>query len=186
VQGASYNAQVQDANAQAAAKAAADAKVQQEKDMLDPSKYQRVPAQDGGYNFIAPNGQPISANDYSRITGQSLDKVLANSQNPIDTSFQQDYKNLQSYINGKIASKGDPNSAGAKQAKAIEDKVQQQYGIDLHKANIQDVMNAFQAAYPTVFGGAGRGVPTGQTFIPSQAFGKANVSTGTGGGSIGY
>lgn len=177
VQGAAYNAQVEDANAKAAAARAASA----QNAMLDPSKYQRVPAGDGGWNFIAPNGQQISANDYSRITGKSLDEVLKNSQNPIDTSFQEDYKNLNDYIKNKIASAQDPNSDAAKQVAAIEQKVKDSYGIDLKGAQISDVMNAFQQAYPTVFGGNKTGVPAGQTFIPTSQYGQANQNNAGGG-----
>ena len=181
VAGQAYNAQVEAANAQAAAKAEAQAKLQAEKDMLDPSKYQKIPLSDGGFKFMAPNGQEMSANDYSKITGQSLDKILGESKNPIDIGFQQDYKNLNDYINNKLASAKDPNSDAAKRAKAVEDKVQQDYGIDLHKAQISDVLSAFQAAYPTVFGGTNRGVETGSTFIPNSDFANANMNAGFGG-----
>lgn len=159
---------------------AAKLKQQQQQDMLDPAKYKQIPAADGGYNFVAPNGQTISAYDYAKITGKDLGSILKGSENPIDTGFQQDYKNLQDYINNKVNSRNDPNSDAAKQAKAIEDKVSQQYGLDLNKMPIEDVISAFKQAYPTVFQGGGfqgpgsAGVQSGQTFLPTQDFASKN------------
>lgn len=160
----------------------ADFKQKLEQDMIDPAKYKQIPIEDGGFDFVAPNGQKISAYDYARITGKDLGSILKQSQNPIDIGFQQDYKNLQDYINNKVNSHND--SGAADKAKAVEDQVKQQFGIDLAKLPTQDVITAFQKAYPTVFrsggfGGANTGgVPSGQTFIPGQ-----NATPPTGGGS---
>lgn len=159
-------------------------KQQMDQDMTDPSKYKQVPAPDGGYNFLAPNGQQISAYDYARVTGKDLGTILKQSQNPIDLGFEQDYKNLQDYINNKINSSKDPNSDAAKQASAVESEVKSNYGIDLAKMPIQDVIAAFQKAYPTVFSGQpnqGAGVSTGQTFIPTQSYATNNALTSGGG-----
>lgn len=172
VAGAAYNASVQDANA----KAAAATKIKQEQDMLDPSKYTKVPLSDGGYKFLAPNGQEISANDYSRITGSPVDKVLADSRNPIDISFQQDYNQLQTYMHNKIASHSNNPDPVAKEkallaAQQTEQAVQKAYGVDLSKMEIPDVLSKFQQAYPTVFGQGGlsgphtAGAPAGTTFF---------------------
>lgn len=170
VSGAAYNADLQ----AKAAKAAAAEAVSRQQDMLDPSKYRVIPLNDGGFDFVAPNGQKISASQYAQISGKTEADILKLSTNPIDISYRQDYNNLQKYINNKISSKGDPNSDAAKQARAIEAKVKQQYGVDLSKANISDVLQSFQAAYPTVYGGTNKGVSVGQTFIPSQQYGQAN------------
>lgn len=172
VAGSAYNAQVEDANQ----KAAAAASLANQKAMLDPSKYQQVPLSDGGYKFLAPNGQEISAAQFSQITGQSPDKVLSQSQNPIDIGFVNDYKNLQSYINSKLNSKNDDTAAqNAQQIEAIVKKTQ---GVDLSKMNIQDVIDRFKQAYPTVFGGNQPGVQAGQTFIPPTSTTAGNVTAG--------
>lgn len=162
----------------------AAAKQQEQQNMIDPSKYKQVPNPDGGYDFLAPNGQKVSAYDYARITGKPLDTILKQSQNPIDVSFNQDYKNLQDYINNKVTSSKDPNSDAAKQAQAVEAEVKQNFGINLAKMPIQNVIQAFQSAYPTVFSGQpnqGAGVKTGQTFIPTQSFAKNNALQSGGG-----
>lgn len=162
-------------------------KKQIEQDMIDPSKYKQVANPDGGFDFLAPNGQKISAYDYARITGKDLGTILKSSQNPIDVGFQQDYKNLQDYINNKINSSRDPNSDAAKQVKAVEDKVSQEFGLDLAKMPIKDVIQAFQQAYPTVFAGGGfqgpntAGVKAGSTFLPTQDFAKNNALASGGG-----
>lgn len=135
--------------------------------MSDASKYQQVKAQDGGFQFFDPLGNPISAYQYANATNKSPSEVLKNSENPIDKSYQQDANQLQSYINDKIASKSDPTAAD--KASAIEAQVKQQYGINLGAMKIEDVINTFKAAYPTVYGGTNTGVSSGQTLIPSAS-----------------
>lgn len=154
------------------------AQAQQLQDAQDPSKFQQVPKDDGGYSFYDGAGNEISAFDFARATGKRPDEVLSKSQNPIDIGFKQDYKQLQDYLNAKANSKNDPDGAG-QTAKGIEDVVKQQYGIDLHKMKIADVIKRFQTAYPTVFGGNKKGISSGQTLIPSKN--ALSVSAGSGG-----
>jgi len=160
-------------------KTARDAEQQRLQALADPSKYQQVPAKDGGYNFTDPTGKPISAYDYSRITGQDLGKILNQSQNPIDIGFNQDWQNLQNYLNAKVGSHNDSKVLAT--AQSIEKTVSQETGgkVDLAKMNIQDVIKRFQAAYPTVFGYHQAGVPAGQTFLPSAGAGYGLGSGGT-------
>lgn len=158
------------AQQKAAADAAAKETEQKIKDMADPSKYQQVARSDGGYGFYDPQGNEISAAEYAHITNKSLDSVLKNSQNPIDTGFVQDYKDLQDYANLKLQSKSNPDASS--KAKAIEQQVKDQYGIDLSKMKLGEITDAFRKQYPTVFGLQNKGVPVGQLFIPSQNSGS--------------
>lgn len=186
VAGAAYNANVTAKNQQAEADAAAQAAKQKLKDISDPSKYQQVAKQDGGYGFYDPLGNEISASEYASITKKSPADILKQSQNPIDISFRQDYNNLQDYINAKVASKQDSEKKAT--AQAIEQQVKKQYGVDLGKMNIQEVLQKFQQAYPTVFGGNKRGVTAGQTLVPgsrSQDIQNAALQYQGGGGQIG-
>jgi len=171
-EGQGYNLKVKSANDEAAA--AAEAKRQAA--LADPSNYQQVPKDDGGYAFLDPTGKEISAYDYSRITGKPVDSLLKDSQNPVDIGFNQDWTNLQDYANAKLNSKTDGEAAS--KAKEIEKQVQELYGVDLGRMEIKDVIKRFQAAYPTVFGGNKAGVKSGQLFIPGSAAAQ-------GGGGIG-
>lgn len=168
--------QVAEAKAQQAAaeKAAQDAK--------DPSKYQRVQKQDGGYAFFDPTGKEISASQYAQILGVSPDRVLADSNNPIDLAFQQDYKSLQQYFQDKINSKFDQTAAdrAAQTEKAVKDA----YGIDLAKQNHADVVNTFMQSYPTVFGLTTTGKQGTNALLPSynQSFVDATGTSGSIGG----
>src|SRR5688572_6692174 len=72
-----FNTNVQVENEKVARKAALDAEAQRLQDEAqrladasDPSKYQQLPKEDGGYTFLDPSGKEISAYDYSRITGK--------------------------------------------------------------------------------------------------------------------
>lgn len=154
-------------NQQAAQQAQQQMAAQQLKNLQDPSKYQQIKAQDGGFKFYDPTGKEISAYDYANVTGKNPSDLLKNSENTIDKSYLQDYKNLQDYINAKIASKNDPTAAD--KAAAIEGQVKSQYGIDLGRMQIQDVIGSFKQAYPTVYGSTNTGVPAGQTLIPSAS-----------------
>jgi hypothetical protein len=143
----------------------------------DKGKYQRVKKSDGGFAFYDSEGNEISAYDYANATGTIPSDVLADSENPIDSGYKQDYKSLQEYINAKLNSQYD--SEAATTAKQIEDQVKEKMGIDLARLTPEQVISRFKEAYPTVygknkntafsskFGGeAGRGVPLGRTFLP--------------------
>lgn len=148
----------------AAAKAAATAAQAAQ----DPSKYQRIQKQDGGYQFLDGAGHEISAAQYASAVGASPDKVLADSTNPIDIAFQQDYNQLQKYFTDKINSKTDPTAAA--EAKTIEDKVKENYGIDLAKQNHAQVVQSFVKAYPTVFGLHTTGPQGTNALLPDQNY----------------
>lgn len=174
--GATANAAVNQAQIQVAAeKAAAAAKT-------DPSKYQKIQTQDGGYKFYGPDGKEVSAIDYARVNNTTPDKVLADSQNPIDIAFQQDYQQLQNYFSAKLNSKTDPDAAAT--AATIEKKVKDDYGIDLSKQNHQQVVQSFMQAYPTVFGLHTTGVQGTNALLPNQNY-LDTQAQGAGGSSIG-
>lgn len=162
-------------------KASADAESQKQQYLSDPSNYQQVARPDGGYGFYDASGKEISAQDYAAATGKSVPDVLRNSQNPIDIGFQKDYKDLQDYINLKLQSSTDKGAAT--KASAIEADVSKTYGINIAKLTPDQLIKAFQAAYPTVYGGHNTGVPVGQTLIP-QATDSFVQNSGSGAGNF--
>ncbi len=143
-----------------AQKAAASAAKKKKED------YKRIPKDDGGFAFIDPDGNEISASDFARAVGTSIDKVLADSENPIDVGFIQDYKALKEYTQSKF-NKG--SSQAQAYAKKVESDVSKQYGVKLGGMTPQSVLETFRKQYPTVFGGNKAGVPTGQQFISSYS-----------------
>lgn len=74
--------------------AAAQARINEIKDQMDPSKYQRVRKADGGFDFFDPSGKPINVETYARRTGQRRVDVLSDSENPLDLQFVDDYKKM--------------------------------------------------------------------------------------------
>lgn len=132
--------------------------------MLDPGKYQQLPKADGGYTFLDPMGKEISAHDYARVTGKSIDAILSDSENPIDRGFIEDYNNLQNYMTAKLHSNSDPEAKAT--AEEIERIVKEQFGEDLSKLEMQQLIQRFQRAYPTVYGLKQPGVQAGRTFLP--------------------
>lgn len=177
------------------------AKLAAAQDQQDPSKYQRVAREDGGYGFYDPTGKEISAFEYSRITGKKPDEVLKGSLNPIDHSFQEDYKQFNQYFKDKQQSNpksANYNQKAAARAAATEQRVKDAWGVDLHKADIRQLWNTFQQAYPTVFGlhtkgpqGTGQYFPSNQA-LDEQQLGLSSVQSkkkkstySSGGGGIG-
>ena len=75
--------------------------------LLDPKNFVRTVSDDGGYNYFAPDGTPITVQQYSQATGKQIDKALEGSNNPKDAKFITDYKTLLTY--GKAIS-GDNDS----------------------------------------------------------------------------
>lgn len=80
--------------ADAADKAARDAKMREISDKLDPSKYRRERKADGGFAFYDPSGKEIGIDQYAQITGMRLADILKDSENPIDQEFVNDWSNM--------------------------------------------------------------------------------------------
>lgn len=133
------------------------------KQMSDVSKkmsgegYQRKPKPDGGYAFFDPNGNQISAYEYARATGKNSSEVLADSQNPIDIQYQEDYSGLQNFL--AAVSTGDRETMNAYYAENPE----------LERMSPQEVIQKFKLAYPTVYGTTNTGQRLGSTYIPRNS-----------------
>lgn len=136
-----YDAQAQEQDRQNKVADIKD-KIQAIKDQNDPSKYQKVRKEDGGFDFYDPTGNKIDIHQYSQVTGKSVADTLKDSENNIDMQFQQDYKTMQdianAYANGdkgyldKLAKdSGDPNFFKGKTA--------------------VDVMATFKKGYPQIY-----------------------------------
>lgn len=136
-------------------------------DLSDPDKYQKIKKADGGFEFIAPDGTKISAYDYANILGKKPADVLKDSENPIDIGYQQDYKNLQDYMNAWV--NGDKEAVSAFQnenpsLKKIKD--------------VKELVDYFKTAYPTVYNWSGpAGVKAGKTIIPNKKVAANNALT---------
>jgi len=174
VQSTHYNDAAQAANAQADKVAAIKQRIQQIQDLSDPSKYQRVPKQDGGYTFLDPTGKEVSAYEYSRVVGKSPADVVADSQNPVDQGFTQDYKNLQDFMQAVFN----------KDTATVDKMANQQTELKKYEKDLPGLMKRFYQAYPTIFGqggfqGAGTaGQKIGTTYVPSA--GNIDVTGGSG------
>jgi hypothetical protein len=75
-------------------KAAEAARLKELQDQLDPTKYQKLRKDDGGFAFYDPAGNEISIDDYSKRTGQRRAELVADSENPIDQQYLHDYNQL--------------------------------------------------------------------------------------------
>lgn len=106
--------QVAYAKAQAAAAKAAAKKKQD--DMADPKAYRKVRKEDGGFDFVAPDGSLVDIATLTQRTGTRAMDWIDDSENPIDIQYLEDYQNLQDYaksILGKNKAKVDSYRAAA-------------------------------------------------------------------------
>lgn len=149
----------------------------------DPKNYTVQQRSDGGFGFYGPDGKEITAAQYANNTGKKLTDVLKDSQNPIDVRYVQDQKNLTKYLQAKSQSKFDPKQAAI--AKQIESEVASVHKINLSQANPQQLIQAMQQNYPTIYGanqGNAPGFSGSNTFIPgtggAQSQAEANNPTG--------
>jgi hypothetical protein len=97
--GDQYNTQVQVENARAAASAHA----QQIADLADPSKYKRVPKQDGGFDFIGPDGQQVDIATLASRTNTDPSDWVKDSNNPIDVQYLNDYSNMKKFMDAVVS-----------------------------------------------------------------------------------
>lgn len=74
--------------------AAVKAQIQKLQDQTDPSKYQKVRKDDGGFAFFDPSGKEIDIDKFAKMTGQRRIEVLADSENPLDQQFIDDYDQM--------------------------------------------------------------------------------------------
>ncbi len=143
-------------------KAAEEAAAYEEKRkaaMLDPNRYSQLPKEDGGYTFLDPEGNEISAHDYARVTGKSVDSILADSENPIDMGFIEDYNNLRDFLSA--VQNNDTETRDAIMADNPE--------LKNFEKDIPGLVKRFRDHYPTVYGGTKDGnQPTNRTYIPNS------------------
>lgn len=170
--GVKQQASVDAANENAAHdQAVADAKQkledlqQKASDLADPSKYQRVVNNSGGYDFYAPDGTKISAQDYAGIKGQHVTDAVKGSQNTTDQQFLQDYKEVtalgQATQSGKLADylKKNPdikqqlNSAGLKTYADVVKNFRSSYPQYFPQSSVNDIGSATYNKTPIQQGG---------------------------------
>lgn len=159
--------------AEARANAVADLKdkLQQAKDMQDPSKFSIQKAQDGGLRYFDPMGKPISLSQYTQVTGKNPSDILKNSDNMLDKQYVNDYKNMEGIVNA--FANGDKGFLD-KLDPATKQKIQG-YGNN-DQERMTNMMNAFRNLYPNVYGGSGTG-----TVGQAASFSFPNQGGGGGG-----
>jgi hypothetical protein len=123
----------------------------------DAKNYKVEQKDDGGYGFWGPDGKEVTAAQYAKVLGTTPDKVLADSQNPIDIQYQQDNANFRKLL----------------QASATGDKatLEKFYSAQpaLRSLSPSQLRERFQQAYPTIYGpwNGTAGQRMGSTFAPT-------------------
>jgi len=80
------------------AEAARQAELQRLKEKLNPDNYKMVKKEDGGFDFFDPDGNAIDVKKFADVNGTTPAKILANSDNPFDQQYVNDYNNTKDLI----------------------------------------------------------------------------------------
>jgi len=152
------------------AEAARQAEARRLQDRMDPSKYRMQRKDDGGFDFFDPEGNPISVQEFAKVTGRTAAEVLAKSENPFDIQFINDYASTRNLIDA--IQTGDTEIIGQ--------YVKDDNGID-PKSTASDIMQELIRKYPHIYGGGNYG----QSFSQSnnRPLFKLNSGSGWGGGA---
>lgn len=127
--------------------------IERQKSTLDPSKYNFQKNTDGTVTILNPLGQKVDIGTYSALTGDNpaaaLQKAGATDQK--SQQFIQDYNNLQTYIQAKVASlNGDLQ--GQRQAADFENNPGNKALANMDLGTLQ---NIFMKQYGSYFGQSG-------------------------------
>lgn len=132
--------------------------------------YQRMINASGGYDFFDPDGKKITPFEYSRATGNSLDKVLTGSFDPDQATAADDYTSilqtgqlLRDYVDLDPGLKSKSNVKKlrkrfeAKDPSLTDDELlvlsYEDMPAEIRTSSPQDLVNNFYKTYPGVFGG---------------------------------
>lgn len=75
---------------------------QREADKTDPSKAYMKLGEDGKYRYYNGTGEQLNINQFSLLTGKRPDEILADSENPADQKFVQDYQTMKTFANAWV------------------------------------------------------------------------------------
>lgn len=161
--------------ARANAKAQADAEAAQAAKRAedDQKAVMRLKPDGHGYDFFTGTGKPININQFSMMTGKRPDEILANSDDPRDQKFVNDYKTMSQFAGAWI--NGD-NKTLQKLREADPKKFN-----DLIKTykSPRDMVDGFTSYYSDYYGGTQGKQDKAQPFSYSKnPTGPANDPTG--------
>lgn len=151
------------------AEVARRAQIQKLQDKLDPNKYQKLRKEDGGFDFLDPDGNPISVQKYSQVKGTNAAYELKDSENPFDLQYVNDYKNTRDLVTA--IQNGDSDTIQAFRAS----------NGDLGKMTPEQLMQELIRKYPHIYGNGGYGDSYRNNNNPLIRMNLGLAPTGTGG-----
>lgn len=160
-------------NAAASAKVEADAAAQRKADEQDASKAQMIMKPDhSGYYFYDGTGKQLNINQFSLLTGKRPDEILADSDNPRDQQFVNDYKTMKAISNAWV--NGDTQTL---QKYRAADPSKFNTIVSQYKTPA-DMVKGFMSFYSDYYAnGNGANRKQGQTFSPANVTGPSKAQT---------
>lgn len=110
-------------------------------------EYERVRADDGGWNFFDPQGNPVPAAEYATAAGQTLPWALSGSENQDDTAFMSKFKALKDIVSQANANMMEKS---LDEPRLYDPKTKKYYKLGFDpKVKLQELAQQ----YPHVYGG---------------------------------
>lgn len=161
------------------AKAARAAEAEKIRNKLDPSKYQRVRKEDGGFDFLDGDGNRIDIKRYAEVTGLRPSDILKDSDNPLDQQYVNDYSNTKGVIDA--IQQGDSDT--------LQGFLRENQSIDPNMKP-EDLMRELIRKYPHIYGN-GKYQDTfnnasGKSLFKFNTGGAAATGTGISSSDYGY
>lgn len=162
--------------ADAADKAAREAAMRRIQDKLDPQKYQVRRKEDGGFDFLDPEGNKVDIGTYAQITGQRVVDILKDSENPVDLEYVNDWSNMNSLLNAMYNNDTDTIASFVEQNPSLKNKKPQ----DLAQELVRKYPHLYRSgSYGQTLGNRGKSIFSyNQNYIPTGG----SSSSGSGGG----
>lgn len=119
---------------------AIEKKVNELKSLTDPNAYKKVRKQDGGFDFFDPQGNQVDIATVADRTGTKAGDWVSDSENPIDIQYNNDYKNLQGFMDAVLSK----DQAKIDQFTSTDPNLQQYIS---GRGGIDRLMQEFKKAY---------------------------------------
>lgn len=178
--GDEFNTGVQTEAQAAQRKSDLEARAQRLQDMTDPNKYQKIKKDDGGFDFIDPQGQQVDIATLAQRTGTKAIDWIKDSENPIDVQYLNDYSNLQDFMNAVLSKDKKKRDSFISTDKNLQRYTQGRGGID---RLLRDFKMSYQRYYtPRSINPQAWGQAPGRVVVPTA---QSNEGYGLGGGGEG-
>lgn len=160
-------------------KIAQKAAIEKQAKLADIKEYKFVKKEDGGYDFFDPDGQQVDIATLSQRTGKKAAEIIADSENPIDIQYREDFKNLEEFMNAVLTR----DKKKVEQFKAAAPELAKYNDRGGISRLIEDFKKSYERYYvPRSVNPQSWGKQPGGVVVPTRQTGQDSFDLGDGGG----